>query len=423
MIQKNWSGLTMNKSIEEKLIGTLLDKYERSSFFKAGTIPTKRILLKLYEEGKCEFSEYNIENSDQRICINESVQALAKRNLVYFEWMKGEENHIISKIWINIEKLPESYEFVHRQPQNDFLSEVFVELAAYMEHIQAQWINDFLQDICEYMEQKRKLHSLIPESAQERKALLQALKYIDANGNKELLKRVFSIRCFGDSKLFERVVEARLLRILKKYLDSDDHETDEQLLNQIGIVKYPEQFEFCGVLILTFPNGECVDFANLCCGTIYGQDIETAQIGISKDVNCILSIENKTNYFDYIYKTRKQDELVIYHGGQYSPAKRAFFKAVADASSELSWFHWGDIDYGGFSMLMRLRREINSKIQPYRMDKQELLEFAPFTTSFSPEYAMRLQKLMKNPELNDCSECLSYMVKNVVRLEQEAMLE
>ncbi|MDR1538051.1 MAG: DUF2220 domain-containing protein [Clostridiales bacterium] len=25
-------------------------------------------------------------------------------------------------------------------------------------------------------------------------------------------------------------------------------------------------------------------------------------------------------------------------------------------------YHWGDIDYGGFSMLARLRREINSSI-------------------------------------------------------------
>lgn len=179
--------------------------------------------------------------------------------------------------------------------------------------------------------------------------MLQALRYIDANNDNEVLKRVFSVRYFGDSKHFERVVETRLLRILKKYLDCDDPITDDQLLNIIGIVKYPEQFEFCGPLSLDFPDGKSLDFSNLSGGsTIYGQDMAAAQITLPTGVRCILSIENKANYFDYISKHRQPDELVIYHGGQYSPSKKIFLQEVAHASEALPWYHWGDIDYGGF---------------------------------------------------------------------------
>lgn len=414
----------MIDEMERKLITALLNKYERSSFFRTGAVPTKRILLKLYENGKCEFSDYNIENSEQRIRVNECVQALALKGLVRFEWMKGEENHIMSKVWLNMDDLQNVYSFAHRRPQSDILTNVEAELAECMESIQLQWIKNYLQDTCGYIQQNRKLHALVPDNAQDRKSLLQALRYIDANKDNELLKRVFSVRCFGDSKHFERIVETRLLRILKRYLDCDDQTTDEQLLNQIGIVKYPEQFEFCGPISLSFPDGKYLDFSNLSGGsTIYGQDMVVVQITLSKGVRCILSIENKANYFDYISKHRKPDELVIYHGGQYSPSKKIFLQAVAHASEQLPWYHWGDIDYGGFSMLARLRREISSSIEPYRMNKQELITFAAFTTAFSPEYSQKLHELTARAELRDCSECLAYMIERCMRLEQEVLLE
>lgn len=413
----------MNEAMERKIVTVLLDKYERSSFFRTDTTPTKRILLRLYENGKSEFSDYNIENSEQRIRINESVQALAQNGLICYEWMKGEERHIISKVWLNIENLQQAYSFVRRQPQRDFLASVENELIECMDCVQSKWMNDFLSDANEHIKQKGKLHPLLPDNLQELKSLLQALRYIDANGNAELLKRVFSIRCFGDSKYFERVIEARLLRILKKYLDSDEQETDEQFLNQIGIAKYPEQFEFCGALSLEYPDGNFVNFDHLCCGTIYRQDISQSKFILSKSVRSILSIENKANFFEYTGKQRKSDELVIYHGGQYSPAKRIFLQAISDASGGLPWFHWGDIDYGGFSMLARLRREISLSIEPYRMGKTELITFEKLTAPFSMEYAIKLQKLMLSPELSDCTECLSYMIENRIRLEQESILE
>lgn len=413
----------MNEVMEQKIITVLLDKYERSSFFRTDTTPTKRILLKLYENGKCEFLDYNIENSEQRIRINECVRVLAKKGLISYAWMKGEENHILSKVWLNMENLQQAYSLTHRQPQGDFLADVDVELVECMGSVQSKWMKDFLLDASEFVKQKRKLPPLLPDNSQERKSLLQALQYIDANGSDGLLKRVFSIRCFGDSKYFERVIEARLLRILKKYLESDEYETDEQVLNQIGIAKYPEQFEFCGALSLEYPDGKCVDFVSLCGGTIYMQDITAANLRISKNVRRILSIENKANYFDYIGKHRKTDDLVIYHGGQYSPTKRLFFQAVADASMNLPWYHWGDIDYGGFSMLARLRREINVNVQPYRMSKQELITYAPFAISFASQYSAKLQSLVVNSDLSDCVECINYMLEKKIRLEQEALLE
>ena len=120
---------------------------------------------------------------------------------------------------------------------------------------------------------------------------------------------------------------------------------------------------------------------------------------------------------------KRSDEIVIFHGGQYSPAKKKFFESVSKTMpQDCKWYHWGDIDYGGFSMLLRLRKEIISSIMPYRMSKYELEKYENYTQTFSKEYAEKLLKLYEEARLEDCRECLNYMVKHKIKLEQEAML-
>jgi hypothetical protein len=213
------------------------------------------------------------------------------------------------------------------------------------------------------------------------------------------------------------------LSILRKYLDSSDDVNDEDLLKQLGIVKYPEQFEFCGDAAMSFENG-AADFSRLRYGcSIYPGDLVRGDFIVSAKTERVLSIENRANYIDFIYNRKAENELVIYHGGQYSPSKKIFLQAVAHAvSDECRWFHWGDIDYGGFSMLARLRREIKEDVIPYRMNEGELVKYDDLTGRITHSYRDKLKNLMTVPELQDCSECLRYMIKHGKRLEQEAML-
>ncbi|MDR1316486.1 MAG: DUF2220 domain-containing protein, partial [Spirochaetales bacterium] len=114
---------------------------------------------------------------------------------------------------------------------------------------------------------------------------------------------------------------------------------------------------------------------------------------------------------------------VIYHGGQFSPARGLFFKAIAAAlPRSCPWYHWGDIDYGGFSMLARLRREIKPGVIPYRMNTEELIRHAVFAAPVTPPYLAKLQSLTRQKELSDCLPCLEYMITRQLRLEQEALL-
>jgi len=413
----------MIKDYKKILLTALLDKYECSSFYTHDQQPTRRILLRLYDGGQTDFPEYDIENYEKRQLINRSVLFLEQERLVQCQWMKGEVNHIIAKVWLDYEHLQSAYRFLGRQPKGDIIDEVLLQLIETHDCAHDEWAKKYLDDTISAISRKRSIGNSLPSDKDERADLIRAIAFIEQNKDDEMLERVFSLRCFGDSKRFEKTIRARLVRILKKYLDFDDKCTEEDLLRQIGITRYPEQFEFCGPVTISFQNG-FVDFTSMQFGgTVNTDDIRCGQLHIAPHIGRVLSIENRANYIEYIYKHKNTAELVLFHGGQFSPAKRIFLKAVADAIPDNCEFcHWGDIDYGGFSMLTRLRREITSKVYPYRMGEKELVQYAEFAVSFRPEYGIKLASLKQYSELSDCVSCIDYMINHCVKLEQEAML-
>ena len=190
-----------------------------------------------------------------------------------------------------------------------------------------------------------------------------------------------------------------------------------------GIAQYPEQFVFCGDLSICLPRGN-LDYSLLPYGgTLTADDLRQGRIAIGRGVKRILSIENLANYVDYVHKSQSEDEFALYHGGQLSPAKRLFISSIVAAMPEgCEFYHWGDIDYGGFLMLSRLRREIYSKAQPWRMDAEELQKYIKYATGYNASYRKRLVSLLDIRELADCRPCIEYLLKNGVRLEQEALL-
>ena len=82
------------------------------------------------------------------------------------------------------------------------------------------------------------------------------------------------------------------------------------------------------------------------------------------------------------------------YAGTINCSSVIFVKAIKDKAT-----YWGDIDLGGFSMLLRLRKEILPSVQPYLMGKNELLAFQSYTQTFSKDYAEKLRRLSENERL------------------------
>lgn len=412
----------MNNDYKKQILSLLVDWYEASPAYVRNQRPSRRRNMRLFDNGQTDFASYDIENHVTRNDINQAVLDLANRGYIEYKWMQGQQNHIIAKLWLNFDMIAQVYTYLNRQPKGDEVDSLRLELMELQAKIKDEWASCWLEDTITAISRKRSIGVHLPENISECGELLKAISYLTNRTEIETLERIFSIQCFGDSKRFERSVKTRLVRILKKYLVKDDCEDDEAL-RLVGIVRYPEQFEFSGALLISLPDG-ALDFSPLPFGgTLTIEDVKQGKVMLKSNIRRILSIENRANYIEYVHKSQAKDEFVLFHGGHFSPAKRVFFRAIATAMPKsCEYYHWGDIDYGGFSMLARLRREIQSDIKAWRMNKEELSQYSRFTAGFSDSYCKRLTSLMAVPELKDCLPCLEFMLEAGVRLEQEAML-
>jgi len=412
----------MGNDYGKQILNILLDWYENSPAYVRGQKPSRRSIMRLYDGGKTDFLAYNIENHQIRNDINHAVLHLEGKGFIKYQWMPGQQEHILAKLWLNPDAVEQAYDWLGRRPKGDVVEELLLQLTTLINQTETNWARRWLEDTIEVISRKRSIGAVMPENHSERDDLFKAVSYLANNAEIETLERVFSMRCYGDSKHFERLIKARLARILRKYLVQDDC-SDEDALRLAGIVPYPEQFAFSGSLSIVFFHGT-LDFTLLPFGgTLTIDDIRQGRIILGQNIRHILSIENRANYIDYIHKAKQNNEFVIFHGGQFSPAKRIFLNAIVSSMPEGCVFsHWGDIDYGGFNMLARLRREILPTIQPWRMNQNELTQYTQFTVGFLDTYRKRLASLLNMPELSDCYSCIEYMIKAGVRLEQEAML-
>lgn len=409
---------------QKQLLHVLLDKYERGTGYVQGKKPVQRIKLNLYNRGKSDFKPYDIEKSEIRNQFNEEVVALHGIRLVDFKWMAAEQGHIIAEVWLVFEQLGEAYRLLGRTPKGDTVDEVILLLMEAQEKVTSSWLLAYLDGLSETILRKRSVGSLLPDSLDETKDFLCALVTVDHLSEDEILERVFSIRCFGDSKRFESAIRPRFIGVLKRHLDDIDEDAkDEEILRRVGIVKYPEQMEFCGAIRVELNEG-VVNYTPLQYGaTVNAKDVRMGKFSISSSVKRILFIENRANFVDYIFHHRHKEELVVFHGGCYSPVKGLFFqKLSAAALPDTEFYHWGDIDYGGFSMLARLRRNIVPSIKAYRMNVEELIKYRDYATAFRDSYSQKIRGLKDLPELNDCINCLDFMISNQIKLEQEAMI-
>jgi len=405
------------------LLERLLDKYEKSRAYTGQAKGSRRIMLKLLQG---DFPEYDLENPEARETINAVIREYAAKELVDYNWLKHEEGNIIEKVWLRLDSLQGAYSEIGRTPKGEIVDEILGMVYQAQTEISSEWIRQYLNELQTGIEQKRSAQPHIPDDAEYAKTLLTALKTIDKIGREECLERVFSQKYLGDSKAFEKTVRKKVAAIIRKYLsDVSGAETltDEEALCSVGIVKAPEMFDFCGNLIAKL-NDRTVDFSPF----IYGAAINSktaSEIEITglNPVRRILFIENKANYLDYI-KKKEPDELIIYHGGFYSPLKGNFFRKLyyAGIKAGIEFLHWSDIDLGGFHLFVRLRDSIIPELQPYLMDEAAFRSKKHLGMSFDDKYASSLEALLEKPEYKIFHSVIGSMLKYRIRIEQEAFI-
>jgi hypothetical protein len=405
------------------ILNTLLDKFEESKHFTGAAKINRKIALNF---DKKEFPDYNIENFELKNIVHSDVYQLQKKDIIKIEWIPFEKNNIIKRVILNIDKTTEGYMEINRIPKSFLLQDAKTCLTEFLNEIRTSWIQEFVKFNIEYIENKNKLSRYFPEDKNMLGYLLETLKYIDKKDEKEeILERVFSKKYLGNSKRFEKIIRSRLITILRNFFYKDEYIDDNEVLSQIGLIKSSEEILFCGPL-KTRLGDAFIDYSSFIFGaSVNSETIKKLQID-SLNVKKVVTIENKASYLEYIKNKPIQEELVVYLAGFYSPVKRLFLKKIYEAlnsgNEKIEYYHWGDIDIGGFRIFMHLREEIINELIPLYMDTDTLDKYSCEGEKFSKPYAEKLKGLLLLSTYNIFHDVIIMMLDKNIRLEQEALL-
>ena len=397
-----------------KIASRLISKYEKSAAFRKGS--TQRILI----TARTDHDLFDmLEDPDQYDSFIGACRYLMENRIAGYE-IDRDNPELPERIFLpaDEEMIRNAYAFIGRRNKGDVLSDLTSSIQECADSMPQSPIKDYLLKTLAYISEKKKLPS--PFTGTETDSdILKVLIFISDNED-EITERVLSIRLFGDSKHFERAVKAGILSILRKI---HPDQNDDSLLPWYSVVRYPEEFLFSGEISFTFIDGGSIDYSSLKgVAAITSTDAARIESVSSETLQSITTVENKANFFE-LASSRKNDELVVYLGGFFSPAKGRFLRKLRDSFPEASFRHTGDIDAGGFSIFVKLKNEIIPEIQPYMMDSETLLRHIDSAERISnPEYLHRLEALRDDPDYEIFSGVLSIMLDKKVRLEQEALI-
>ena len=144
----------------------------------------------LYDSGKTNFSAYDIDNHFVRTEINETVIAMQAVRWIDFEWMRGEESHIIRRVWLDFSNTEEVYQAAQRQSAKQSALLIIQELEQEIAAVSTDWIIAYYSETKAYIEAKNRLGSRLPADKAERNALYQMLLFIDSHFLNKLVIRV-----------------------------------------------------------------------------------------------------------------------------------------------------------------------------------------------------------------------------------------
>jgi len=417
-----------NKDYGKYILNKLLDKYEKSSYYGQPDQMKRGVFFYFRPR---YLADYFIERTaEYKLRINADCRQLEEKGFISISWVKFEEGNIIDKVSLNLERINAIYEYLGRESLWSKEERLLGVIKEYRQD-NPEWLGSFY----DYLTRKLQQHTSPvylevdrPELATQVFTVLNAIADLEV----ETPIRLFSLEHLGDSKLFYKL-QHKVIRVLRDFNPTLDSElTDNELLAETGLVPNPDYLYLSGMLEF-ITCGSIINVADF--KPDLGLPVEMlTEIRISDlKVDYILTIENLTPYHEYIRQNKqdlngnKNKGLVIYLGGFHNRWRQQILvtlkKYVSQKRLNIPFYHWGDIDYGGFMILKHLREKTGIEFLPYWMDIQTLDKFHKHCQDINEQaYLDRLEKLLYDLTLEDVKQVIQYMLENKIRLEQEAIL-
>ncbi|MBQ7840113.1 MAG: DUF2399 domain-containing protein [Lachnospiraceae bacterium] len=411
------------KRYDEKMLHKLLDRYENSLLYSGKNQVNIRISIPVQ---KSILPEYFDETSTQFDVIHEQLEDLEEKGYIRLIWKNKKKGHILEKCELVVEHADCAYAYLHRKPRLAKEQDIIriceeycgktAELDCFLE-----WIKDRLlvgESIRKYANE---------DEPKELAKLCELVLQILLN-EKECFLRQFSVQHFHDSKIAEKDIE-KAVGIIAAFSQNgalDGLDTAE-ILEEYNIYRNPSwlMLKGCGKFQMESDDGKKsdIDLGSVLGGIgIANQDIDRIRWSREKQPDWILTIENLTSFHQWNPDfTTGRAVLCIYLGGYHNHAKRLFLKNLHTAYPNAQYYHFGDIDCGGFRIWKDLCLKTGIPFRTYLMDLNTYCRHADSGRELTQQDRKNLLLMMEDPFFEQQKELFSLMLERGKKLEQESV--
>lgn len=395
---------------DRKVLNHLLDTYENSLL---STGKNKRMIQIEFRFTKTLIPSYFDESSDEYENIHVLMKLLESKKLIHIIWKDNKQDYLIQKVRLMPDHIEEVYQYVGRKPKRGLEEENIALLQKYLD-VEAPITVNFVRYLLKRLQNHQSVKEYIAlENRKETEKFLQACVFVEKN-SKPCYIREFSIMHFRDSKYFEQI-ESRIAKVFRQFSGEYAEMDTLELLAEYGIYRTPNYVYFKGDARISIGE-EIVDLSLLKQGIgISGEDLSRIRFSDLSRIKKVVTIENLTSFFRYW----EEDSLFIYLGGYHNRIRRALLKMVYEAIPDAEYYHFGDIDAGGFSVLLDLRKKTGIPFMSYHMDLDTLKQYRQYAKGLTESDRKRLEKIGKD---NEFSEVIGFMLKENIKLEQECII-
>ena len=397
---------------DKQIINKLLDTYENSLLSIGKNKRNVKIELRFT---RTVLPEYFDESSFVYENIHIQLQNLEEKGLIKIIWKGQKVDYVIQKVQLNMERLTQAYAFVRRTPKCNLEEANQALLEEYCNDETGE--NPITGEFARYLLERLNNHQSVKEfinlsKIEETRRLFVALSNVEKN-RKPCYIREFSIEHFQDSKYFEQI-KNQVAKIFRRFHSEYASMETAEILAEYGIYHTPNYVYLKGDIMIVI-DGEPIKLRTLNQGLgISGEDLWKVTFSDLSRIKQVITIENLTTFFRW----QEPESLIIYLGGYHNGIRRTLLKKIYQELPRISYYHFGDIDAGGFLILKDLRNKTGIPFKMYRMDIETLKYYEKYGKALTESDRIRLKEMENDEELQ---EVVSYMLLHNVKLEQECV--
>ena len=113
---------------------------------------------------------------------------------------------------------------------------------------------------------------------------------------------------------------------------------------------------------------------------------------------------------------------MIYLGGYHNSIRRMLLEKIYHDLPDAEYYHFGDIDVGGFLIYEDLCQKTGIPFKRYKMDLDNLKQYEKYGKALTENDRDRIEKILKRNPNVEYADVLEYMLASGVKLEQECLV-